>query len=233
MANQFQEESSSSSSFPVPTAGDERIQTVVFLRHGVAQHNYRGADLTSPKLFDPPLVPAGKMGALEAGQKIQFWFLSNNNNNNINNSNNNKTIELVLSSPLTRCLQTAVLAFLPGDRYNDNDCNRKQDNNSQTLPTQQNPQQQLRDNTLPQQQQQQPQQGDNNNNSDQKANQTMTPCPDMASNDTSSSSLGGAIPIVCVEQVREAFGIHYPDKRRPLSLLKVRPPSLSRVCVAE
>lgn len=76
------------------------------MRHGVAEHNLPGADSTSPTFFDPPLVTNGKFGAIEAGQKIQMWFMAQR-----------RRIELVISSPLTRCLQTASLAFLPGDDY--------------------------------------------------------------------------------------------------------------------
>jgi broad specificity phosphatase PhoE len=117
-------------------------RTVVFLRHGVAHHNFQGAPLESPSLTDPSLRVEGKMGAIQAGHVIKHWL----------HFNRKETIDLVVCSPLTRTLQTATLAFgLPGD-----------DDYSSNTP-----------------------------------------------------------PILCIENVREASGKHYPDKRRNLSLLKV------------
>ena len=116
-----------------------RSQRVIFLRHGVAQHNFHGADLHSPALVDPSLTYEGKLGAVQAGERVRQWL-----------RRHEERIELVVCSPLTRTLQTATLAFLPGDEYNH------------------------------------------------------------------------PVPIVCVENVREAFGMHTPDKRREKSLLMVR-----------
>lgn len=118
-----------------------REQTVVFVRHAVAKHNYRGADHCSPTLFDPSLTPEGKISAVQAGDKIKAWW-----------KRNGKRIEVVVCSPLSRTLQTATLAFLPGEDY----------------------------------------EGD------------------------------GGVPFLCAENVREAYGIHYPDKRRERSVLMVR-----------
>ena len=127
-----------------------RSQTVVFLRHGVAQHNYRGANLTSPTLFDPSLTLQGKQGAVQAGETICAWFQKQQQQRN----NTSAAPDLIICSPLTRTLQTASLAFVPGSPP------------SYTRPT--------------------------------------------------------AVPLVCVENVREAFGMHYPDKRRERSILEVR-----------
>ena len=115
-----------------------RTQTIVFLRHGVAAHNFRGAELTSPSLFDPSLTYDGKLAAVNAGERIKHWWRQHN-----------ASIDLILCSPLTRTLQTTSLAFLP-DEY------------SESSPR-----------------------------------------------------------ILCVENLREAFGIHYPDKRRERSVLVV------------
>lgn len=126
-----------------------KTQMVVFVRHGVAQHNIIQArtgktpDLRDPNLFDPPLVRDGKFQALDAGERLRVWWQTTQGGNRI---------ELVVVSPLTRCLQTVSLAFLPGDQYSKN-CKE---------PT-----------------------------------------------------------IVCLEDVREAFGMHYPDRRRNKSLLAV------------
>ena len=125
-------------------------QMVVFLRHGVAQHNYRGADLTSPTLFDPSLTFQGKLGAVQAGEKIKAWLLLNRQSTT-SEASSSSSLDLIVCSPLTRTLQTATLAFSRGEDYG---------------------------NDRP-------------------------------------------VPVVCVENVREAFGMHYPDKRRERSLLVV------------
>jgi hypothetical protein len=149
----------------------ERKQTVVFLRHGVAVHNVvdarsgRPPDSRDPALWDPPLTLEGRMASIRSGLEIQSWWqgrqvwgINNNNDNMLSSKNhsqhpcNTSRLELIVTSPLTRCLQTATLAFLPGDQY------------------------------------------------------------------TQSSLL----PFICKENVREAFGMHYPDRRRDKSVLQVR-----------
>lgn len=82
------------------------------------------------------------MGAIVAGYNIRAWQKS---------ELNGQSFELLVTSPLTRCIQTTVLAFLPGENY-----------------------------------------------------------------ETPQSN------IVCIEDVREAYGMYYPDKRREKSLLMVR-----------
>jgi len=128
-------------------------------RHGVAHHNVvdrqtgKPPDICDPKFFDPPLTTHGKMGAVEVGDAIQTWW---------HTTQAGKSIELIVTSPLTRCLQTAVLAFLPpllGSSYN-------------------------------------------------------------ADHDQDESNDGAALPFLCVESVREAYGMHYPDRRRNKSLLQ-------------
>ena len=122
--------------------GSYRVQKVIFVRHAVAFHNLPGSDIRSPEMFDPALIPQGKIGAIQAGDRIQRWWRHNHGN---------AKIDSIIVSPLTRCLQTATLAFLPGDDYF-----------SATPPT-----------------------------------------------------------FYCCEHIREAFGIHYSDKRRNKSLLQV------------
>ena len=87
---------------------NERYQTVVFVRHAVAKHNFRGANLEDPSLFDPPLISSGKVSSLQAGESIRVWWKT---------TQGGEKIDLVLTSPLSRCLQTAALAFMPGDDY--------------------------------------------------------------------------------------------------------------------
>ena len=126
---------------------NRRVQTIMFVRHGVAKHNLRDPNtnlplnLHDPSLLDPSLVLQGKQQALEAGDLIRQWFRTQN-----------LDIELVITSPLTRCLQTTSLAFLPGEEY----CFDRQEPK-----------------------------------------------------------------IMVMDQIREAYGMHYPDKRRDKSLLMV------------
>ena len=120
---------------------NERVQRVTFLRHGVAYHNLRDPAtnqpprLDNPELIDPPLLMDGKYQAVQAGEELMAKL---------------PNIDLIVTSPLTRCLQTALLAF-------------------STPPYHRPP-----------------------------------------------------MPVVCKEEVREAFGKHYPDQRRDKSLLQVR-----------
>eukprot|EP00521_Asterionellopsis_glacialis_P001391 CAMPEP_0195257728 /NCGR_PEP_ID=MMETSP0706-20130129/6981_1 /TAXON_ID=33640 /ORGANISM="Asterionellopsis glacialis, Strain CCMP134" /LENGTH=191 /DNA_ID=CAMNT_0040310971 /DNA_START=137 /DNA_END=709 /DNA_ORIENTATION=- len=131
---------------------NRRVQTIMFVRHGVAKHNLRDPktnqppNLHDPTLLDPSLVFQGKQQALEAGDLMRQWFQAQS-----------LDIELVITSPLTRCLQTTSLAFLPGEEY----CfDRKEPK------------------------------------------------------------------ILVMDQLREVYGMHYPDKRRNKSLLKSQWPKL-------
>jgi hypothetical protein len=115
---------------------DERVQTIVLMRHGVAAHNFEGADLCSPSLLDPPLTLHGKMGAIQAGDKIRTWWKAANNNPNYDGCSvvgNHSSIDLIVTSPLTRCLQTTMHAFLPGDDYGD-DCRRDDGGDGAWIP---------------------------------------------------------------------------------------------------
>jgi len=128
----------------------------VWGRHGIARHNVRdsrtgqGPNLEDPAWLDPPLIRQGRVEALAVGDTIRGWWRHNK-------TTPSDRIELIVTSPLTRCLQTAALAFLPGlsddgdDAYEDD----------------------------------------------------IDPAP-----------------TVCVEDVREAFGVHYPDRRRRKSVLE-------------
>eukprot|EP00533_Pseudo-nitzschia_delicatissima_P012069 CAMPEP_0197273638 /NCGR_PEP_ID=MMETSP1432-20130617/11546_1 /TAXON_ID=44447 /ORGANISM="Pseudo-nitzschia delicatissima, Strain UNC1205" /LENGTH=233 /DNA_ID=CAMNT_0042739325 /DNA_START=90 /DNA_END=791 /DNA_ORIENTATION=+ len=92
----------------------ERFQKVVFVRHGVAKHNLPDPstgklhNLRDPALTDPSLVYQGKQQALHAGVRLQEWWQATKQGNDV---------ELVVTSPLTRCIQTSTLLFFPGDRY--------------------------------------------------------------------------------------------------------------------
>ena len=130
-----------------------RIQRVIFLRHGVARHNIRDPvtgetpDIYNPEFFDADLVEQGTAQVRSVKRRLT-------------NSGILTNIELVLISPLTRCLQTAQLIF---------------------------------DYFVP---------------------------PSL-----SSSSMPPP-PMVCLQDVREAYGMHYPDKRRDKSMLRTQFPSV-------
>eukprot|EP00934_Nitzschia_sp_Nitz4_P000252 Nitzschia sp. Nitz4//scaffold41_size133979//51842//52612//NITZ4_003343-RA/size133979-snap-gene-0.102-mRNA-1//1//CDS//3329551458//252//frame0 len=94
---------------------EEKIQRVAFIRHGVAKHNVLDAagnrpDIHTIEYWDPPLLYQGKRQALEAGERLKLWWKS---------AFKGEQIQLIVTSPLTRCLQTATLGFLPGDVYAD------------------------------------------------------------------------------------------------------------------
>jgi Histidine phosphatase superfamily (branch 1) len=98
---------------------EERRQTVIFLRHGVALHNipdettHQPRRLNDPSLTDPPLVETGKIQAVQAGARITEWLRAHIGGR----------IGYVVVSPLSRCIETAVLAFFPGTTsgsYNEN-----------------------------------------------------------------------------------------------------------------
>lgn len=116
---------------------NERIQTVVFVRHGVALHNlHANRSLHDPCFVDSPLVEAGKLQAVGMGIKVTEWM--------------EDRIDLIIVSPLSRCIETAFAGFFPGSY-------------KQASPPR----------------------------------------------------------FVCHEDVREAYGMHYPDKRREKSTLEV------------
>lgn len=157
--------------------GKIRIQKLIFIRHGVARHNIRdpatgqGPNLHDPALWDPPLVYDGKVQALQAGERLRLSITHNQYHFGVDEDDDGSKItanacppkpQLVISSPLTRCLQTSMLICGPGDLYTDN------------------------------------------NNIDVNSNRLQTEEPTY----------------ICSELCREAFGMHYPDKRRQKSILQ-------------
>ena len=58
----------------------ERVQKVVFVRHGVAKHNLpdpstgQVPNVRDPAMTDPSLVYQGKQQALHAGLRLQEWW---------------------------------------------------------------------------------------------------------------------------------------------------------------
>lgn len=150
-----------------------RYMTVIVMRHGVARHNVpdpatphphhhpREQRLDDPAWTDPPLIETGRMQAVQAGTRIAEWWRQQQQQQQSPHGGNNDDdtpFDLVVVSPLSRCIETAVLAFCPGGAG------------------------------------------------------------------AAATTGGGPPPIrfVCHEDVREAFGRHYPDKRSEKSILEVR-----------
>jgi hypothetical protein len=88
---------------------NERKQTMVLIRHGVALHNVidsrtgQACNYRDSYFFDPPLVEDRMDDIVGMGSKVQQWFTTQ--------SEPNRTIELIITSPLTRCIQTTMIAF--------------------------------------------------------------------------------------------------------------------------
>lgn len=138
----------------------QQTKTVYFIRHGVARHNVPDPNTGQmPNLFDArytdtPLIQHGEMQACELGAKLRQMGLVSDSMTRSSNAmdtccNTKQPIDLVVCSPLTRCVQTASLIF-----------------------------------------------------------------PNFRS-------------IYCHGDTREAFGMHYPDRRSPLSQIKAKFPHLT------
>ena len=76
---------------------NERVQKVVFVRHGIALHNLPDSNLSDPKLFDPPLIYQGKQQALHTGYRLQEWW----------RASSQKEVELVVTSVSTAIYNTS------------------------------------------------------------------------------------------------------------------------------
>lgn len=83
------------------TMSAERIQKVVFVRHGVAKHNLPDPstgklhNLRDPALTDPSLVYQGKQQALHAGLRLKEWWHASQRWNAAQERND---VELVVTS---------------------------------------------------------------------------------------------------------------------------------------
>ncbi len=142
----------------------ESRQTIYFLRHGVALHNilikskskdgktitHQHANFRDPKYIDSKLVlPKAHQQARIAGRRLKADLCCDGII---------RTLDYVIVSPLSRCLETAYFVM---------DELEREDNGG-------------------------------------------------------SKSSASSIPWICKEELREAFGIHYSDKRSSRSFLEVR-----------
>lgn len=82
---------------------DARVKRIYFVRHGLALHNIAGpGNCHNPAVFDPPLVRAGSKQSLLLGDAL---------------ARTGAHIGVIITSPLQRAIQTAVLlrhAFVRG-----------------------------------------------------------------------------------------------------------------------
>ena len=167
-------------------------KTIYLIRHGVAQHNIHdpqtGArpDYHDPKLTDPPLIRQGELQARVLSENLRRGGVvtaaaadrgggtvknddamdvdDGDKDDSIESCNSKQAIELVVCSPLTRCLQTASLIFPSYFQSSANTADSRQPSPTKV--------------------------GD---------------CMYILSRDCR---------VFCHEDVREAFGMHYPDRRR-------------------
>jgi broad specificity phosphatase PhoE len=83
---------------------------VYLIRHGVSRHNHHNIALTSPSLWDASLDTVGLHQAVAIGARYRHCI----GEMYANKDRSMKPLELIVSSPLTRCLETAHLAFSMG-----------------------------------------------------------------------------------------------------------------------
>lgn len=144
------------------------MKKVYLIRHGVAKHNVpdphtgEHPDIANDiTLTDPPLIPQGILQARVLGENLKRGGVRD-------------TIDLVVCSPLSRCLQTAGYIF---------------PNHFRRMP---------QDSVV--------------------ANPSRDDLIDVQMGDSeghhSHAVLNNNCKVLCHEDVREAFGMHYPDKRR-------------------
>lgn len=102
--------------------GQHKMQKVIFVRHGIALHNVvdpqalEGGTSSRRELFDPPLTSDGMLQAVMVGETIQGWIRQQRRDS----FSLHPPRLIVMISPLTRCLQTALYAFgTPNDFFSD------------------------------------------------------------------------------------------------------------------
>jgi broad specificity phosphatase PhoE len=110
---------------------NRKIIKLILVRHGIALHNvlHRQSQQTSTLLhgtamdnddddilFDPPLTMEGKIQSLMIGETIRTYVRQQHNL--IGSSSDSPPMQYkILTSPLTRCLQTSMYAFGIPEEY--------------------------------------------------------------------------------------------------------------------
>eukprot|EP00581_Thalassiosira_minuscula_P018977 CAMPEP_0183722982 /NCGR_PEP_ID=MMETSP0737-20130205/14755_1 /TAXON_ID=385413 /ORGANISM="Thalassiosira miniscula, Strain CCMP1093" /LENGTH=336 /DNA_ID=CAMNT_0025953231 /DNA_START=55 /DNA_END=1065 /DNA_ORIENTATION=- len=209
------------------TTNNANTKTIYLIRHGVAHHNVpdprtgERPNLRDPRYTDPSLIRQGEMQARVLGEQFRrrglLYFRNEEDavtpcessmevdqgrghdfgSHDVNQSSNDSSIarqqaslsqtqpiELVVCSPLTRCLQTASYIF--PSYFERGDAS------------------------------------------------TSIPAEKQFSTKTTKQTIGSAVHVLdasckvcCHGDVREAYGMHYPDKRSPLSQLKANFPNVA------
>ncbi|KAL3801642.1 hypothetical protein HJC23_013147 [Cyclotella cryptica] len=201
----------STDSHPTVNAANAQPKTVYLIRHGVAKHNICNPETgerpdiaNDVTLTDPPLVRQGVWQAQVLGENLRRRGIAAekgfDQTMDVESCDGAATVELVVCSPLTRCLQTASYVF-PGHftRHRNHDTSACSNHS-------------------------------NNHKSESISNEYTI----IRSRKTPLTILNGDCRVFCHEDVREAFGMHYPDKRSPLSHLKATFPNVTfHPCMTE
>jgi broad specificity phosphatase PhoE len=211
------------------------VKTIYLIRHGVAAHNRPGVNTLDPEFTDSPLVEQGRVQARLVGKRLcQMGLIihgddddDDNNDATMKDQSSNSQqlassmndssvaisdggggpIDLIICSPLTRCMETAELIF-PKYFANNNAAAVEQQGDDSD------------------EHQQQRRCHDNNNRYSNLISTTTT------TTTTSSTKEAGYhhhtnnnnYNVICHGDVREAYGIRYSDKHGPISILKMRYP---------
>mmetsp|Transcript_1095 Transcript_1095/g.1875 ORF Transcript_1095/g.1875 Transcript_1095/m.1875 type:complete len:307 (+) Transcript_1095:80-1000(+) len=190
----------STSKTPPPTT--PIAKTIYIIRHGLARHNvpdYQTGErpnLLDPKYTDPSLIRQGELQARVLGEHLRRRGLlvasAGGIDSNISGSNESsnhlrpplRPIELVVCSPLTRCLQTASHIF--PSYFNESVEGVTSSSEQQSI-----------------------------------FSRKKGHCGNKI------HVLNGDNRVCCHGDVREAYGMHYPDKRSPLSQLGSKFPTVA------
>jgi len=205
------------------------VKTIYLIRHGVAAHNRSGVNYLDPKFTDSPLVERGRVQARLVGKRLcqmgliidgdgdngddgydddvtmkdqssnSHQHTTSNNESRVASNGGGRPIDLVICSPLTRCMETAALIF-PSYFANNNN-----DNAAAAERSDESDEQQRRC------------RNSNNRNNDIIIPKTAT-TKEAGHHHTNNFNY----KVICHGDVREAYGIHYSDKHGPISILKMR-----------
>jgi broad specificity phosphatase PhoE len=205
------------------------VKTIYLIRHGVAAHNRPGVNYLDPEFTDSPLVEQGRVQARLVGKRLcQMGLIINGdddddddndatmkdqssnsqqlassiNDSSVASDGGGGPIDLVICSPLTRCMETAELIF-PKYFANNNAAAVEQ----QSDDSDEHQQRRCHDN--------------NNSYSNLISTTTTSSTKEAGYHHTNNNNY----KVICHGDVREAYGIRYSDKHGPISILKMRYPT--------